>query len=301
LLTSTGYSQSFWKDHYTVSTNFNPDDTKTYHVSQVYRSDNPVATIRFDIATDITFVITDTFQGGYKLNYAVTSSLETDDQDAISQLVSLVVDGLELNAIYRDGHFQPDSSNYFQEKQRMISKLDSITSRQSYGKATEQSISFLRKTLSEKSGLEILLAPLRLFETYQSSGSYKKYGVPGIKNNTDIFHQPLFEGRVIQQWKRTSKDSTVELSYQFTADPNSAARYFRSIYEPQLNSSGLKKGDNFFPEEVKYTRKYEFRTKADAKFPTSLQEKTTERYAWLTVDKVKMSEPESLRSKFIYN
>ncbi len=288
--TMTSFAQLNWGDKFTVNDTFSIGQEKNYQVSEFFKIDNLFFGDRYEIKSNVNFNVVDTSNGGYWINYYVTTNLVNRDMDSTAYIISTLMDGINLYFFAKNGILKLDSSIYYETKKRIVNKLDSMSTQQAFGKTKIKFIEYLRTQLKKDAGLGYLLAPLLLFEDYYSSFEYKKFRITKKGSAQDILNSEQFSGDISQEWSGTSKDKTVNLNRIFVGHPVGSAKYYKSIYEPIFAEHNIKVGKNFWPPEMRYLSSYKFQSIASEAFPKFLYKKVVSEYFFRSVLKIEMKD-----------
>jgi hypothetical protein len=286
----SAFPQSRWNDQFAVKTSFELGQSQTYAVSQFFKIDNILWSIKSEVNSLVNFQVIDTADGGYWIRYSINVFSVKQHNDSSAYVIAALLNGMEQFVYAKGGFLTLDSAFYFKSKKRVAEQLDSIATQRSFGKNTTQLIKHLQTELKEEAGLGALLAPLMLFEEYYSSGTYKKFFVQNRGSVVNILHKHLFDGNIGNKWEFTSKDTTLQLSRLFTGDPVPTARYFKPFYEAVLAANNIKRGRSFYPLEMRYLDEYTFRTRPGSSFPLYLHNRKLSEYIWRGVSKIVMRE-----------
>lgn len=282
--------QTTWNSAFMVEQDFKLRESQTYDVSEFSKVDNIFFGFRSTLESTVNFKVIDTVNGGYWINYNVSVNLAKASRDSSVYIKAALIDGIQIFLYAKNGIILLDSLSYFNTKDRVSSKLDSIANQHTFGKKLGKFIRYLQIELKNEDGLEMLLGPLMTFEVYYSSQVYKKFRLTTDGTAQTILKKSLFGGFIEKEWISTSKDSTARLNYVFTGHPVSAAQYYKPRYIEVLASENVKRGKHFFPPEMRFIDDYTFSAKSGKSFPSHMFRKIVSEYLFRSVIKIEMRE-----------
>lgn len=286
-------AQDRWTDSFAVKTDFHIGEIQAYDVSEFLKVENmPFIGSSSEIKTLVQFKVTDTLSGGYIIHYTVQSKTGKESDDYRAKLLSKLVDGLDIELYVKDRSIIIDSFTYRHERKRIERLLESLTDNEPMNRSNRQFIDYLYDNITGAEGLTSLLVPLKIFTTYYSAGVFKKFRLTYDWSVATDLGQPLYRGKLDRQIEKVFKDSSVELSMLFTADPLDGGRYYKTIYGDILYKQLIFKKDFSKPTNVLEHINYRYITNTETVFPKYLYKKIVSEYVARTVGKVEMKENE---------
>ncbi len=280
----------YWRDSFETRPNFKIGDHRNYSVSGLSKTEMFPFSDRIHEKYFVQFLVTDTAQGGYWIQYRVRTLAPQDKELSASTIISVLSNGISLMFWLKgDGVWSVDSVNYARTRRRIARSVDSMITTQELLPSNRYAVARLQKDLQTDDGLEVFLSPMLSFINMYDIPSFKKYKSERPARTYNSLNESLITGVLSREWTSASaKDKTVKLEAVFTGDAPSATKYFKAMFTEILQFSGKKIRKNTLAGDARFIIDFSYTAEMNSKFPVYIFKKTVLEYVTRAVTKIEL-------------